>query len=96
MEFDAHVGSGRIHERECQGTPGVWEYQDTQQVISQRVVNKKRTIEGEQNEEILAETDMAEDFMNTLGAIQGFNALESWPAAGGSFPVFVNVIKQLH
>ena len=96
MEFNAHVASGRIAERECPGTPGVWEYQDTQQIIASRALNKKRSIEGDQTEEILAETDQAENFMGTLSAIQGFNAVDSWAAAGGSFPVFVNVIKQLH
>ena len=35
--------------------------------------------------EILPETDLADDFMLTLGAIQGFNAVDSWAADGSSF-----------
>ena len=72
-EFQLLLESGRMKEREVASTPGVFEYWDSQELISEKKVSKKRELSGHQSEDILPETDQAVEFQAKMDSIKGFN-----------------------
>ena len=47
-EIEAHVWSGRLSERECPQTPGVWEYRDNFDLTFKHEVEKSKVVGGKQ------------------------------------------------
>ena len=72
-EFQKLIDSGRMKEREIASTPGVFEYWDSQELISQKEVTKRRALSGHQSDEIMPETDQSLEFQKKMDAIKGFN-----------------------
>ena len=72
-EFLAMIDSGRIKEREMSSTPGVFEYYDSGDMVIDKKVRKARVLQGRQSEDVLPETDQAENFQRVMDEVNGFN-----------------------
>ena len=61
-EFEMHLGSGRIIPRECIDTPGVWVYQDTNNVVHRKQISRQKNYEKKSGQQMLgAETKEDDD-----------------------------------
>ena len=57
-EIQAHIKSGRILERECPDTGGVWEHQDTKDLVKTSAATKEKAMKGEQKVDVVDEEEL--------------------------------------